>query len=162
MKKSGYLPALLAVMMVLCVTVGTALAYFTTWTSTTAKKDMELKPDTTIVETQADENQKKMTVTNNGNAPCFIRLMVYANDQVTNLAIEGDAVTSGSYWYYTPMLETGDSVELTITFDLPDTAAEGDTLNIAVVYESVAALYDENTDSYYADWSLAATPASGG
>ena len=38
----------------------------------------------------------------------------------------------------------------------------GDTLNIAVVYESVAALYDENTDSYYADWSLAATPASGG
>ena len=78
MNKRRLLLALLAVIMVLSVSIGSALAYFSTYTVAEGKKPIKVVPDTTIDEKVANETQKEVTVTNAGNAPCFVRATAFA------------------------------------------------------------------------------------
>ena len=83
MNKRRLLLALLAVIMVLSVSIGPALAYFSTYTVAEGKKPIKVVPDTTINEDVASETLKSVTVTNAGNAPCFVRAKAFAPTGVT-------------------------------------------------------------------------------
>lgn len=163
MNKRRLLLALLAVIMVLSVSIGPALAYFSTYTVAEGKKPIKVVPDTTIDEDVANETQKVVTVTNAGNAPCFVRATAFAPTGVTLGTAGGngwEAQNSEGFWVYTAVLMPGEStgmLEIPIS-GIPATANEGDSLNIAVVYESTTAIW--RNGAYVADWTQDVIPVT--
>lgn len=156
MNKRRLLLALLAVIMVLSVSIGSALAYFSTYTVAEGKKPIKVVPDTTITEDVANETQKVVTVTNAGNAPCFVRATAFAPTGVTLGTTGGNgwsAQNSEGFWVYGEVLMPGETTaELVIPISgIPAAANEGDALNIAVVYESTTAIW--RNGQYVADWT---------
>ena len=157
MNKRRLLLALLAVIMVLSVSIGPALAYFSTYTVAEGKKPIKVVPDTTIDEDVANETQKSVTVTNAGNAPCFVRATAFAPTGVTLGTAGGNgwsAQDGEGFWVYGEVLMPGETTaELEIPISgIPATANEGanegDSLNIAVVYESTTAIWNDSTGEY--------------
>ena len=159
MNKRRLLLALLAVIMVLSVSIGPALAYFSTYTVAEGKKPIKVVPDTTIDEDVASETLKSVTVTNAGNAPCFVRAKAFAPAGVTLGTAGGNgwsAQNGEGFWVYGEVLMPGETTaELEIPISgIPTTADEGDSLNIAVVYESTTAIW--HNGAYVADdWNWA-------
>ena len=153
MNKRRLLLALLAVIMVLSVSIGPALAYFSTYTVAEGKKPIKVVPDTTIDEDVANETQKSVTVTNAGNAPCFVRAKAFAPASVTLGTAGGNgwsAQNGEGFWVYGEVLMPGESTgKLVIPISgIPAAANEGDSLNIAVVYESTTAIWNDSTGEY--------------
>ena len=153
MNKRRLLLALLAVIMVLSVSIGPALAYFSTYTVAEGKKPIKVVPDTTIDEEVANETQKVVTVTNAGNAPCFVRATAFAPTGVTLGTAGGNgwsAQDGEGFWVYGEVLMPGESTgKLVIPISgIPAAANEGDSLNIAVVYESTTAIWNDSTGEY--------------
>lgn len=163
MKNKKLLLALLAVIMVLSVSIGPALAYFSTYTVAEGKKTVKVVPDTTITEKTRTESQKVLFVTNSGDAPCFVRATAFAGGGVTLGTTGGNgwaAQNSEGYWVYTSVLMPGETTaELEIPISgIPATANEGDSLNIAVVYESTTAIW--RNGAYVADWTQDVIPVT--
>ena len=153
MNKRRLLLALLAVIMVLSVSIGPALAYFSTYTVAEGKKPIKVVPDTTINEDVASETLKSVTVTNAGNAPCFVRAKAFAPAGVTLGTAGGNgwsAQNGEGFWVYGEVLMPGESTgKLVIPISgIPAAANEGDSLNIAVVYESTTAIWNDSTGEY--------------
>lgn len=166
MNKRRLLLALLAVIMVLSVSIGPALAYFSTYTVAEGKKPIKVVPDTTITESVANETQKVLHVTNDGNAPCFVRVKAFAPEDISLSLKSGENWTGGTYdsasqcWVFTynvVLMTTkpdNETTDLTIEIDLSGLAAGVDDFNIAVVYESTTAIW--HNGAYVADdWNWA-------
>ena len=157
MKNKKLLLALLAVIMVLSVSIGPALAYFSTYTVAEGKKTVKVVPDTTITEKTRTESQKVLFVKNSGDAPCFVRAKAFAPAGVTLGTAGGNgwsAQNGEGFWVYGKVLmpgETTEELEIPIS-GIPATANEGanegDSLNIAVVYESTTAIWNDSTGEY--------------
>ena len=153
--------------MVLSVSIGPALAYFSTYTVAEGKKPIKVVPDTTIDEDVASETLKSVTVTNAGNAPCFVRAKAFAPAGVTLGTAGGNgwsAQNGEGFWVYGKVLmpgETTEELEIPIS-GIPATANEGanegDSLNIAVVYESTTAIW--RNGAYVADWTQDVIPVT--
>ncbi len=157
MKNKKLLLALLAVIMILCVSIGPALAYFSAYTVAEGKKTVKVVPDTTITEKTRTESQKVLFVTNSGDAPCFVRAKAFAGGGVTLGTTGGNgwaAQNSEGYWVYTSVLMPGEPTNtLTIPISNVSTSPkDGDGFNIAVVYESTTAIWDDAEGKYIAGW----------
>lgn len=156
MKKIKYLPVLLAVIMILCVSIGPALAYFTAYTTAKGSATMALVPKTEITERTANESKKVVAITNNGNAPCFVRVKAFAGDDVSMSVTEGSGWSAAGTdcWAYGPVVMPGDvTSDLVIALKLPDDYKDGDTINIAVVYEATPAVWNDADGAYKPDWT---------
>ena len=163
MKNTKLLLALLAVILVLSASIGPALAYFTTYTVAEGKKPVNVVPDTTITEPKpTTQTKKEITITNSGNAPCFVRVKVFARSELSLSIQSGTNWTGGSYddnlgcWVFNYenvlMTEAPENKTSTLTIgisgSLPDTVTD---YNIAVVYESTTAIWRNN--QYETDWT---------
>ena len=117
--------------------------------------DREAK--TEITERTANESKKVVAITNNGNAPCFVRVKAFAGDDVSMSVTEGSGWSAAgtNCWAYGPVVMPGDppTSDLVIALKLPDDYKDGDTINIAVVYEATPALWNDESGTYYADWT---------
>ena len=82
MKKRNMLMAALAAVMVLALSVPSALAYFTTYTTAKGTVTLHLSDKTRIVE-EVDGSQKKVTIVNEGEVPLRVRALAFAPDAVT-------------------------------------------------------------------------------
>lgn len=157
MKKNKLFLMLLAVIMILCVSIGPALAYFTAYTTAKGSATMALVPKTDITEPTANSGKKELVISNTGNAPCFVRVRAFASNGVTlNAETSGDWSSTGTdCWTYGPVLMPGAKTsKLVITLgNLPQNPEIGDNFNVAVVYEATSALWDDASGTYYADWT---------
>ncbi len=165
MRKSKILMTALALASVLVLTVGTAMAYFTDHTSASGSTPITLGSKTTIVEPTVEVNEteaeKTIVVSNEGPESCYVRVKAFWGSELDVVMVKDAYWTeapAGTYTY-SEILAAGEDtsahpLKLTIS-GLPETANEGDTLNVVVVYESTKVTYDENGDPEAPNWEMA-------
>lgn len=151
MKKRNMLMAALAAVMVLALSVPSALAYFTTYTTAKGTVTLHLSDKTRIVE-EVDDSQKKVTIVNEGEVPLRVRALAFAPDAVSVQENYGNnpdwTKADDGYWYYGKILQPGESTSQLIFF-LDLTNVELEEINVVVVYEATYNLDNEGE----ADWS---------
>ena len=124
--------------LVLSLTVGLALAYFSDSTAAEGGKPVTLGGQTTIVEQQKD-NSKVIRIQNTGETDVVVRVAVYGP---TEIKYTGSGWTkSGDFWYYDKVLPVGATSDpITATWEVPKDL--GDDYNVVVVQESDQVVYN--------------------
>ena len=153
--------AAVAVLMVLTLSVGSAMAYFSTYVISKGSKLYEQEFPRTELNEKISAGMKSITIKNVGNADgkgaaCFVRVKVIAADaHESRVSVaagnnsEGDWYAEGDFYYYHKVLELGD---LTTTLDICINTEElKEAFNVVVIQENTPALYNENGEPY-ADW----------
>lgn len=146
------------------LTVGSAMAYFTTYSTASGGVTMNMgftktKPNETV-----DANGKHVTIENVGDYDCFVRVKVFSEFEKTRIGAKDKKWAyneNDQYWYYNDVLPAGASTpELSVTYQFPQAGENPDEddrpeeLNIVVVQECTPVLYDADGKPY-ADWTNA-------
>jgi hypothetical protein len=152
MKRNTFFLTAAAILLVLGVSIGSTMAYFSTYTTAQGGKVIHLGAATEIEEA-FDSWTKRVTVTSDENSqPVYVRAIAYAGSQY-ELTYEGTGWSRGDdgYYYYGNALEGGASTEELLVHigNVPDDA---EAFDVVVIYETTPVLYDENGNPY-ADWS---------
>ena len=153
MKKRTLLLAVLAVILVMSSSIGSAVAYFTTYAKARGGYVIHLGGRTEITEEWL-QGEKVVRITNvpdseddKGKHPVFVRARAFYD---STLAISYSSVPEGAWkadgevWYYQTALFAGDTSE---TLKIRVVAKEGEkfkageTADVVVVYESVPAVF---------------------
>lgn len=157
MKHKFLIPAALVLSLILGASVGSAMAYFTTYASAEGGYTIALPGSKTDVDENFSGWQKRVVISSaEGSMPVFVRAQAFSGSAYT-LTYSGEGWTPGSdgYYYYTPILEGGaETAELLVNIgNVPQDVKPGDSFNVIVVYETTPVLYDE-AGTAYADWSV--------
>ena len=142
--------------------VGSAMAYFTTYSTAGGGVTMNMGFTETIPNEEVDENGKHITITNTGNYDCFVRVKAFAPVELTYNAPDGGWTDGGDgYWYYDEVLPAGETTshELNITYKFPSGDEKPEEFNIVVIEECTPVLYQED-GTPYADWNHVITSDS--
>ena len=135
--------------------VGSAMAYFTTYSTAGGGVTMNMGFTETIPNEEVDENGKNITITNTGDYDCFVRVKAFAPVELTYNAPDGGWTDGGDgYWYYDEVLPAGETTshELNITYKFPSGDEKPEEFNIVVIEECTPVLYQED-GTPYADWN---------
>lgn len=127
------------------LSVGSAMAYFTTYTQVSGGAALSLGTTSTIPEETVENWTKHVTIENTGDIDCFVRVRAFAGSQYQErLVYSGDNwnLEADGYYYYSQVLSPGESSgELLISIDNMDS---DQSFNVIVVQESAPVIYDEN------------------
>ena len=131
-----------AIALVLSMTVGLALAYFSDSTATKGGMKVTLGGETKIVEEQPDDNTKVIWIQNTGETDVVVRVAVYGP---TEISYTGSGWTESpnktGYWYYDKILPVGGTADpLTAKWEVPKDL--GDDYNVVVIQESDQVVYN--------------------
>jgi predicted ribosomally synthesized peptide with SipW-like signal peptide len=139
-----------AMMLVLSLTVGLTLAYFSDYEAAKGGASIALGGQTEIEENVTDK-EKVVQINNIGETNVVVRVAIYmpeALEKVENsITFENasDWVKDGGFYYYTKVLAPGESTsKITAKTTVPDDVQLGDNFDVVVVHESDQALYDES------------------
>ena len=155
MKRNQLILAVLVVVLVLTASIGKTLAYFSDYVRDEEAFSVQIDNTTTIDEEFDGSGNKIVTITNQGDAPVFVRFKAEASEGIvlsangTGWTQTSPAGTDDGYVYYTAELGKGEPTSaLTVTVTLPTFSSEeaakkaGEEAHVVVLYESVPALYD--------------------
>lgn len=165
MKKKHLFLAVLAIVLILSASLGTALAYFTSYAGANGGYIIHLGHETEIEET-VEGNVKSVSIkntpdpdTDDGLYPVFVRAIVYAGNDVSITVAGTGWHQEDDTWYYDSALYTGESTStLNITVEPAENAGvrPGDPIDVLITYESVPAAFTESGDPDFATaWSNA-------
>ena len=160
MKKRHLILAILAVILVLSVSIGPTIAYFTTYARGNGGYVIHLGHKT-VIEDDIEGSIKHVSIFNKadgdedvGKYPLFIRAKVfYGSDCIVTFQDSANWTPEGDYYYYElPIYAalTPDATSTTSTLYLkvdpnPDADIEvGDEIDVLVTYQSVPAVFDES------------------
>lgn len=141
-KRSKIYLLVVALVLVLSMTVGLTMAYFSDHTEAKGGKKVALGGQTTIEEKQYD-NKKEITILNTGETDVVVRVAAYGPFEI---GYEGSGWTDGKdgYWYYNSVLPAGEpSSTITASWKIPEGTDLGDDYNVVVIQESEQAVYDK-------------------
>ena len=156
MKKRHIILGVLAIVLVLCSTIGMSFAYFTTYATSQGGYVIKSQPR---IDEKFENKKKTIWITNSENAsPIFVRAKVFSGSDFTiNYEPGADWTydTDDHYWYYTKPLQGGEpTTDLVASIDkIPEGLINGDEFNIVVVYESVLAVYNGNDPDMATSWA---------
>ncbi|MDD3278193.1 MAG: hypothetical protein PHG16_04830 [Lachnospiraceae bacterium] len=153
-KKAGL--AALALVLVAALSIGTALAYFTTYSSAEGTVTMDMGFTETVPHEKVDKDGKHVTIENVGDYDCYVRVKAFASIELKYQA-PGNDWNEGEdgYWYYDKILPAKKtSSELTISYTYPVVSDEdkNQEFNIVVVQECAPVIYDGDNQPT-ADWT---------
>ena len=127
------------------ISVGTAMAYFTTYTQVSGTVPLSLGEIHTIPEEEVTDWEKRVTIENTGDMECFVRVRAFAGSQYQDgLVYSGEnwSLAADGFYYYSQPLSPGErSGELRVSIDNMD---KDQSFNVIVVQESAPVIYDEN------------------
>ncbi|MBQ9250334.1 MAG: hypothetical protein IJ179_08190 [Oscillospiraceae bacterium] len=145
MKMRKWFPFLLAVVLILGSSIGTAVAYFTTYAETKGGYVIRLGGETEIEEEFSDWTKHVVITSRENSSPVFVRVKAVSGKHYPlEISGSGWSLGAGDYWYYNDVLPGGSQTsQLDIAIkDVPASEArEGDEIDVAVVYECVLAIY---------------------
>lgn len=149
------------------VTVGSAIAYFTTYATASGTAEVSLG----FTETEPEENfvngAKHILIKNTGPSDCFVRVRIlYGEQYEPYIHIDGknweERQETGEggeeirYFYYKNLLPAGEKMaeedELLAQINVRE-IQNTDDFNVIVIQECTPVLYDEQGNSY-ADWNV--------
>lgn len=150
-----------ALLLTLGMTVGTAMAYFTTYAAADGGVTLDLGFTKTTIDEDVVNEKKEIVLKNTGDFDCYVRLKVLVGDAHKSEITYEEPGKEGKwapgvegYYYYSDILVPGgETTQLDVGFDLPDGKSEA--FNVIIIQENTPVLYDDNGDPY-ADWSVKA------
>jgi hypothetical protein len=156
--KKVTLLAAAALVLVLGVSVGTAMAYFTTYATAKGGVPITLGAQTSIHEEYGDWT-KTISVENTGDVPVFVRAKVLAGSRI-DVTITGTNWSLGKdgYWYYSEALPVGGTTA-NLVASIEKNADVTSSFNVAVVQECTPVMYDADGNAVTAenaDWNMKA------
>lgn len=136
------------------LTVGTAMAYFTTYTSASGQQTLDLGFVKTEIKEEIEPGMKHITIPNTNNYDCYIRAKVFCGDKykdhVTVSSGNKWALGDDGYYYYSDIVPPNQSTEEFLV--KIDTTGLNEDFHVVVVQESTAVLYDADGNPY-GDWT---------
>lgn len=161
MKKNRILLTALAAALILALSIGSALAYFTDWTLADGTETIHAGHTGEINES-FDSWVKHVTVTNTSkDVSVFVRAKVFSTYDVSCVGNNWTPNPAGKNVYieYGLPLGPGESTpdELNVTITHPTDLEDGDSFNVIVVYEAVPVKYDKD-GTPIADWTQEIIP----
>lgn len=153
MNKKNICLAAAALITVVSLSIGSAMAYFSTYVVHSGAQEIDLVFSETKIQEEISAGVKKITVQNVGEMECFVRVKVVAGSEHADRwsVANSDGWTSGGdgYYYFDQALAPeGVTSQLLININATDLKEE---FNVIVIQENTPALYDENGVAY-ADW----------
>ena len=148
----------IALMLVLTLTIGLTMSYFSDHTEAKGGVKVTLGGETTIHEEQNDDN-KVITIENTGDTDVAVRVAVYGPGTIT-YSEESDWTVDGDYAYYNKILPAKQSTSpITASWEVKDT---DDDYDVVVIHESAQAAFDEdgNVIVPISDPAWAVTPSA--
>ena len=147
-----------AILLILGASAGSAYAYFTTYATARGGRTIHLG-DTTTWHEDFDSWTKQVSITlSKDSQPVFIRVKAFGPSEY-ELQYSGDEKWSpgaDGYYYFSDVVQPGGTTSvLDIHIDnIPESVniAEDIEFNVAVIYETTPARYNEDGTAY-ADWS---------
>jgi hypothetical protein len=142
----------LAILLVLVITVQSALAYFTTYVTAAGSVTLKLGEQTVIEEPDVQEWTKHIVISaKEDSEPVWVRAKAFAPAPY-ELQYSGEGWTDGGdgYWYYNDIVTVDKSAnELLVKIEnIPEEVEVGENFNVIVIYEAVPAFEGKE-----ADWS---------
>ena len=127
--------------------VGSAMAYFTTYSTAGGGVKMNMGFTKTDPNEQIKSDGKHVTISNIGKYDCFVRVKAFAPVKLTYSAPKGGWTDRGDgYWYYDEVLPAGQTTdpELVISYEFPSGDDKPEEFNVIVIQECTPVLYDED------------------
>ena len=143
MKKTKIILPALAVVLVIGLAVGTAIAYFTAHTEAAGSVKVGLGFET-VIEEKVENTQKTVTIHNDGPESVWVRVTAFSAYAMDYSQPKG-GWTKGKdgYWYYNDILAAGgDTTDLVISISAPGEEAKKEDFNVIVLYECAPVRYD--------------------
>lgn len=144
-----------AFLLVGCISLPKAMAYFTTYASAGGGVEINIENTRNEVEEKVEGLTKAIQLVNTSTQDEYVRVRVFSGSSV---ALEySDASGKWSqgedgYWYYSDIVKPGEKTEaLLAAIKVPE--EQKDSFDVIVVEESVPVFYGED-GSPYADWSM--------
>ena len=136
------------------ISVNSAMAYFTTYTTAAGDVTISLGSTVTIPEEKVSDWTKHIVIKNTGDYECYVRVKVFAGEKCQDgLVYQGSQKWSPGeedYYYYSDIVPAGgETEELQVKIDSKDSEEE---FNIIVAQECTPVLYDDEGKPY-ADWN---------
>ncbi|MDD3615645.1 MAG: hypothetical protein PHC41_05395 [Lachnospiraceae bacterium] len=164
MKKKTIILSAAALALTASLTVGGALAYFTTYSTATGGYPMEMGFTETVPHEEVSGGGKHITIENTGDYECFVRVKVFSPVEISYDTTEGWTLGADDYWYYTGSNQDGKEAilpargvtsELFARISFPEFAEDGskNEFDVVVVQECTPVTYDEDGNPV-ADWNL--------
>lgn len=148
-----------ALLLIMSLMVGTAMAYFTTYAVAQGGYSIKLGfSKTEIQETVTDK--KEIRIKNTGDYDCYVRLKALVGDKYKDDLRYSEPGGKGrwtpnadGYYYYSDILKPGESTEqIDVTFVLPQDTETFDQFNVIIIQECAKVLYMED-GTPTADWN---------
>lgn len=155
-----------AAVLVGSLSVGSALAYFTTYARAEGGVVLDLGFTRILPEEKVEDRAKQITIQNTGDYDCYVRMKaLVGDDYIIGYSEPGDEEkwTPGAdgFYYYSDILvaKTGVSsrIDVNITFPEPEDG-EAPDFNVIIIQECTPVLFD-NEGNPYADWNKIADVA---
>lgn len=125
------------------LSVGSAMAYFTTYTQVSGGVPLNLGNTSTTPDETVEDWTKHVTIENTGDIDCFVRVRAFAGSQYQDSLVysgENWSLAADGYYYYSEILSPGEtSGELLIAIDNMES---NQSFNVIVVQESAPVIYD--------------------
>lgn len=142
--------------------VGSAMAYFTTYTTAEGGVPVSLGFTETIPNEEVVDGKKEIKLENTGDYDCYVRLKALTGDKYKDSLryTEPDGAgkwTPGAdgYYYYSDIVAAkGLTTQLDVSFAFPQEEEPAD-FNVIIVQECTPVLFDE-AGNPYADWNAVA------
>lgn len=144
MKRKNIILAVLASIMTVGLTIGSAMAYFTTYVTAKGGVPLGERTDVRIEEPRVFEWQKEIIIqAEEGNIPAYVRVKAFAPEGLT-LTYNGEGWHDGGdgFYYYEKALDPGEAAKPIYVKinDIPEEVKEDDSFNVIVIYESTTAV----------------------
>ena len=158
MKKRQLLLPVLAFLLALSASLGTAWAYFTTYAEAKGGQVIHLGGGTEIHEEFSSWTKRIRISSEEGSQPVYVRVKAFAGSQY-KLEYYGEDWTAAAdgFWIYDGILSGGGvTSELEIHIGgipVNDDLKDGLTLHVPVVYETTLVLYGPDGSPLPPDWS---------
>ena len=132
--------------------VGSAYAYFTTYTEASGGVVFEMGATKTEIHEDVKDGMKIVSIENTGDYACYVRVTAFAGSEYTLTYKDGGSGkwTNGGddyWWYYSDLVQPGETtgtLNIKIPADLFNDLTDEKDLNVIVVQECAPESYDEN------------------
>lgn len=155
MKRRSILLAVLVLVLVLSASIGTTMAYFTTYSKADGDIPVDLGDHTEIQE-QFSQWTKHVTITSDEDSqPVFVRARAYGATGYTLTYSGAGWSNGGDGWYYCDAILYGGGSTATLDVlvgNVPESVEDGEHFNVIVVYETTPVRYQAD-GTPYADWA---------
>ena len=140
--------------------VGSASAYFTTYSTAKGSVEFNMGYTETIPHEEVKEGNKIVSIENTGDYDCYVRVKAYAGEGFSLSYDDGGSGkwTAGAdgFMYYGEILSPGQTSETVIIHIPEELLAEVDDeqdLNVIVIQECTPVQYNDDGKPY-ADWTV--------